>query len=548
MPLTPLRLLIALLALSSLVSAQQLFRNVTEEAGVHYLQNTPGSPGSGGFLAMCGGGAAGDVDGDGWVDIFVTAIHQAPRLFRNLGLNGHGVHRGFEDVLSTRLPGLTKGRWNGASFADVDGDGDLDLLLTGVFSARHHLWINDGAGFFSEEGLPRGLTLPGAPSHRGFSAAFGDYDRDGYLDLYVTEWGHLISSSPPAPSNSRLLRNRGASNPGYFEDVTVAAGVALEDSQPTGPGGSWQGVYSFTPHFADFDDDGWPDLAIAGDFQTSRMFWNNGDGTFLDGTLSAGVAGDENGMGAAVGDFDGDGNLDWFVTSIYDPINDCSSAACGWGSTGNRLYLGDGQRQFTDDTDSGVRDGGWGWGTTGIDFDNDGALDLAMTNGIRFDNMPAAAAFEHDVSKLWRRTSTGFDDVGLRAGIHDRGSGKGLIKLDYDRDGDQDLFIINNGGAPVLYRNDLDSEAHWLQVDLRSHGPNSRAIGARVKVWPSLNAASLVREQSASSNFLSQNETLLHFGLGATAVAPRVEIRWPGGATTVLSNVPAGQRLQVLEP
>ncbi|MFT7668457.1 MAG: hypothetical protein ACI8X5_001150 [Planctomycetota bacterium] len=541
---------ITLLSLASIAGAQIRFNDITALAGVSYLQNSPSVPGSGALLAMTGGAAAGDVDGDGWVDLFVTRINGNSRLFRNLGVNGGGVHLGFENVASTSfIPSPPASRMNGAAFADVDGDGDLDLMLTGIATPSHYLWMNDGTGQFVEEGATRGLSLPGNGQHQGFSASFGDFDLDGYLDLYVTEWGHVIDTVPPLPSRSRLLRNMGAANPGYYEDVTDAAGVGLEDSIPTGPGsGPWQGVYSFTPKFADFDDDGWPDLAIAGDFGTSRLFWNNQDGTFTDGTIAAAVAGDENGMGAAVGDFNGDGNLDWFVTSIYDPLGTCGPGLCNWANSGNRLYLGDGARNFTDATDLGVRDGGWGWGATDIDFDNDGRLDIAMTNGIKFTMSAFDDPFNDDMSKIFRFNGADFDDVGYRIGVRDTLSGKGILKLDFDRDGDEDMFVTNAVDRPVLYRNEGGNNRKWLQVDLQGSGANTFGIGARVLLWPDEGDAPLVREQSASSNYLSQNETLLHFGLNQDTLVDRLEVHWPGGAVSVLEDVAAEQRIVVMEP
>jgi hypothetical protein len=540
-------LVLTLLTPASL--AQVAFVDVTASSGIQYSQNAVSGVTATGMAVMSGGAAAGDVDGDGWVDVLVTRLHGSPILFRNMGEDSSGQHLGFSNsnLSSFGAPGRLT-RTNGASFGDVDGDGDLDLLCTGLVTARHYLWINDGAGHFSEEGAARGLDLPGDPEHRGFSSSFGDYDRDGYLDLYVTEWGHYASGGSLAPSNSRLLRNKGAVSPGYFEDVTVAAGVALESGTANTPGGSWGGVFSFTPKFADFNNDGWPDLAIAGDFTTSRLFWNNGDGTFTDGTAAAGVGRDENGMGSAVGDFNGDGNQDWFVTSIYDTVNNCPTGGCNWGGSGNRMYYGDGQGTFTDATDLGVRDGGWGWGATNIDFDNDGLLDLAMTNGVRFGASGPDAMFHHDVSKLFHNTGSGFTDVGVSMGIDDRRSGKGIVKLDYDRDGDQDLLIVNAGAQPVLYRNDAGATSEWLQLELQGSGANSFGIGARVELFPDAGDAPLVRWQSASSNYLSQNEALLHFGLGVDQVVKRIEVHWPAGTTTVLRDVPCRQRLVVVEP
>ncbi len=546
---SPLIALIALIALTPSAAGQLQFTDITMESGVEYIQNQLDSPG---MSIMSGGASAGDIDGDGWVDLFVTRCGRSSIMFRNLGINRAGEHLGFSRVTSRAFPqGPLQTRLNGASFGDVDGDGDLDLLATGLHTGQHFLWINDGEGHFYEEGVARGLVLAGARQQKGFSSAFGDFDRDGYLDLYVTEWGHLTDSNAPTPSNSRLLRNRGDAAPGYFTDVTDRAGVALESGTAQSADSSWTGVYSFTPRFADFNDDGWPDLAIVGDFGTSRLFWNQRDGSFLDGTTDSGVGGDENGMGATIADFDRDGNLDWFITSIYDPFDNCHRTSCSWGSTGNRLYLGQGNRSFDDATDSGVRNGGWGWGATEIDFDNDGWLDLAMTNGFEFGEGGTSEQllqFEHDPTKLWRNRGGTFRDVGFSLGIQDRRAGKGIVKFDFDRDGDQDLFITNTGDRPILYRNDGGNELAWLQVDLRSSGTNSRGIGARVRLWPEEGDAPLVREQSASSNYLSQNETLIHFGLGADERVRRLEVSWPSGRKSVVENLSARRRIRIQEP
>ncbi|MFT4541322.1 MAG: hypothetical protein ACI841_001052 [Planctomycetota bacterium] len=536
-----------LCALCPPVTAQVQFVDVTTAMGVAYDHNDSTLGVSEAFV-MGGGAAAADYDGDGWTDLIVSRADQRAILFKNLGRDGNGAHRGFSDVSNYAFKGQAPGaRSNGLAWADVDGDRDLDLFVTSMFSLRFHLYINNGNGRFDEEAIPRGAALASPNRHLGFSPSFGDYDRDGYLDLFVTEWG-FPSATTTGVSSARLLRNLGSQNPGHFIDATDAAGVSIEDSVAQGPAGSFSGVYSFTAHWADFDADGWPDLALANDFQTSRLFWNNGDGTFTDGTASAGVGTDKNGMGATVCDFDGDGLLDWFVTSIYDPADTCNTTAtCNWGSDGNRLYMNVGGRQFSDRTDSGVRDGGWGWGASHWDYDNDGDRDLAMTNGIVFTSNSNEDYFNTDATRVWRNDGHGFTETAAALGVTDTRSGKGLLVFDFDRDGDQDLFVANNGHQPLLYRNDGGNAASWLQVRLHGNGPNTHGIGARVSVWTSANGAPQVQEMSASSNFLGQNEPVLHFGLGSAASLHQVLVDWPSGAVSQRNNLANGRRVTIVE-
>ena len=349
----------------------------------------------------------------------------------------------------------------------------------------------------------------------------------------------------------RLLRNRGAAAPGRFEDVTETAGVSIEHIVGTGKNRTTNGVFSFAPRFCDLDNDGWPDLVIASDFSTSRLFWNNGDGTFMDGTASAGVGTDENGMGSAVGDYDADGLLDWFVTSIYDPDDACPR--CNWGASGNRLYRNDGDRRFSHVTDAaGVRNGGWGWGTSFLDYDNDGDLDLIMTNGVdmaREDD--GERPFRTDPMRLWRNDDGVFKDVSIPSGITDRQPGKGLLVFDYDNDGDLDVFVVNNPGVPVLYRNDTDGAHGWLRVKLVGTRSNRDGIGARVIVAPDRfdPLRAYLREVDGGSNYLGQNERVAHFGLGVVdAPVFRVMVIWPSGAIQELFDVEPNSLLVVVEP
>ncbi len=521
----------------------QTFTDVTGASGISYVQNQIDPSQISEFQAITGGAAAGDFDGDGWVDLYVTRIDQTDILYRNTG-DGK-----FQDVTSWAFgtQHLQNVQTNGPAWGDIDNDGDLDLYVTSIDSTRYHLFVNDGQGQFSEQAIARGADLSSVLDHYGYSSTFGDYDRDGFLDLYVTEWGQIDTGSPAVRSHARLLRNVGRTNPGHFTDVTDAAGVNVDDGIGFGPqSGQFNGVVLFSPRFSDMDGDGNVDLAIAGDFGTSRLFWNNGDGTFRDGTEAANVGTDENGMGSAVGDYDGDGDLDWFVTSIYEPSGQIPENA-NWGTTGNRLFRNNGDRTFADATDTaGVRDGGWGWGAAWLDYDNDGDLDLVMTNGHVKDG-PEEDHFNNDPMRLWRNDGQGtFTEVAASEGVDDKGSGKGLLTFDYDRDGDLDIFVVNNAGQPVLYRNDTDG--HYLQVKTDGVLSNADGIGAQLIVTPSLGGPSQIREVNAGSHFLGQSEFIAHFGLGDQTQIDLLTIQWPSGTIQSLVNVSSDQLVVVTEP
>lgn len=529
------------LGLPLLATARPVFTDVTLQAGIDYLQHTFPDPHPLFVEAfyMSGSAAAGDYDGDGNIDLYVTIADRPDILYRN---NGDGT---FTD--KTLEAGLgVENCCNGAGWADVDNDGDLDLYLSNVLSYQFYLFINDGDGTFSEQAQLRGASLVGVDLHYGFSVTFGDYDGDGYLDIHTTEWRRDTANVTGARSNSRLLRNRGIQAPGFFDNVTDSAGVALE-----GVTGANIGTFSFSSRFSDLDDDGHLDLAIAADFGESRLFWNNGDGTFTDGTVAAGLGGDENGMGNTIGDYDGDGLLDWFVTSVFDPLDPCANASCGWGATGNRLYRNNGDRTFSDQTDAaGVRDGAWGWGATFLDYDNDSDLDLVMTNGINLPdevNFTIEDAFELDQMRFWENDGSGvFTLVADEIGITDTGSGKGLLKFDFDNDGDEDIFVVNNGGRPVLYRNDGGNANDWLRFACTGRRP---CFGARITVTPVSGGPTQLHEMNAGNNFLGQNEATAHFGLGqAASTVDSVWIRWPNGITQLMANVPVNTTVHIAAP
>lgn len=506
------------------------FCNTAEKVGLVYNQfATLGTNQVEPFL-MTGGGAVVDYNRDGWPDLFVTRMDAPPILF----VNQQGR---FEALPGERIGVSLASGANGVAWADVDNDGDGDLHITTVGHGRNYLYLNEGDRFL-EVAVERGVdSSTGFPPRSGYGSAFGDYDRDGYLDLFSSSWGDYGGVA------NRLFRNQGQSRPGWFMDVTERAGVSMADmlAEDIAP----RYAYGFAPRFVDFDNDRWPDLAVVADYRNSRLFWNRADGTFADGTRTAGVGTEDNGMGSTVGDFNGDGRLDWFVTSIFN-------ADSLFGGTGNRLFENIGNRQFRDvTTAAGVREGGWGWGTAFFDADNDGDLDLMMTNGIRFEE-PVYTKFREDRTTVWRNNGDGtFTDMSQAWGVTDTGDGKGLMILDYDRDGRLDVFIVNTAGAPILYRNELPATNQWIQLRLRGVTSNRDAIGACIILQAesaSAGSTQQVRLVDGGNNYLGQDERIVHFGLGpASGSNFRAIIRWPSGVVQAVPQLQPGMRHEIVE-
>jgi hypothetical protein len=454
-----------------------------------------------------GGAAAGDYDRDGWLDLYVVRGDiGANLLFHN---RGDGT---FAEVAATAGVAGAPTRGNGPIFVDLDGDAWPDLLVGGIEGSAPAAYRNLHDGTFASVANGAGLTH-GQPQ---YSMALGDVDHDGDLDLAATHWAQ--------DQRVTLWQNDGT---GVFSNATFLAG--LDGTQ----------TYGFTPIFADVTDDGWLDLLVAGDFGSSRVFHNAGDGTFTRSVDP--VITDENGMGASVIDYDRDGDLDWFVSSIWDPNG---VAEGNWGVTGNRLYRNKGNGTFEDvTTAAGVRQGYWGWGSCFADFDNDGHPDLFHVNGFTIDQ---ADEYYADPSRLFVARGDGtFAERSAELGIADTGQGRGVVCFDYDRDGDIDLLISNNGQALRLYRNDGGNEGSYLTVSLAGLPPNTGGIGARV--FASARGGTQMREIRAGNNFESADPPVAHFGLGKSRSVRKLLVEWPDGSVTVRRNVAARQHLMITQ-
>ncbi|MEM6795788.1 MAG: VCBS repeat-containing protein, partial [Acidobacteriota bacterium] len=337
--------------IATFAEAQSLtFTDVTAQAGLDYEHGYAAGPNTEARRAT-GGVAVGDYDRDGWLDLYAVRGDLGPNmLLRN---RGDGT---FSDVAAAAGVALGGAPSSGPGFFDYDGDGWLDLLVGGIEGAKPRLFRNRGDGTFEERTPWSNLRVEGDT----FSTAFGDYDVDGDLDIVMSHWNIMNSTD-----DGHIWRNDGADGFTEMKDADIGiTGYEVFD-------------YSLAPSFVDYDEDGWPDLLISSDFGTSKIYRNRGDGTF--DNLTTDVISDENGMGSAFGDYDGDGDLDWFVSSIWDPDG---IPAGRWGVTGNRLYRNLGNGAFEDATEeSGVREGYWGWAACFVDFDHDLDLDLFHVNG-----------------------------------------------------------------------------------------------------------------------------------------------------------------------
>jgi hypothetical protein len=467
---------------------------------------------------MTGGLAVGDYNGDGYADLFCVGGGLAPdKLFINDG-NGHFT----DEAADWGVAALHMS--NGASAADYDGDGWIDIYVTSfgpsggpAAPGYHRLYHNNGNGSFTNVAGSAGVNYSSFSAAGGYGSAWGDYDLDGDLDLFVTTWRAKVQGN-------RLYKNEGD---GTFTDATTDA-----------LGGAAFVAWGFQPAFADMNGDLYPELLISADFDTSRYFVNNGDGTFDDFTVPSGTGLDENGMGQTIGDVDRDEILDWYVTSVHQ-----ANPPAGI-DNGNMLYMGIGNDVYEERSEAaGCNDGGWGWGTIALDVDHDGWLDLIEVNG------RPAAQWANERAKLFHNLGEAiFEEIAEDSGFDCVGEGRGVVYLDAEQDGDLDVAVCMNESSLEYYRN-LTGTGAWLQVELDTASnpllaPNG--FGARVEAV--VGSVTHVRILNGSPSYLSTSEHVVHFGLDNAVTVDELRVIWPRGQVTTLQGVAVDQRLVIPGP
>ena len=482
-----------------------------------------------------------DYDNDGWPDIFLVngtrldglSAAQAPtnRLYRN---NHDGT---FTDV--TAKAGLTATGWGqGVCVGDYDNDGWEDLYIT--YYGKNRLYHNNH-GVFTEVAGKAGVA--GSGKDWGTGCAFVDYDRDGKLDLVVANYVDFDLATAPAPGDRPTCIWKGVpvmcgprGLPGAKNILYHNRGDGtFEDVTTKAHIDRTDGHYAFSVSTFDFDEDGWPDIFIACDSTPSILYRNNHDGTFTDVAVTAGAAFNEDGreqagMGSTIGDYNGDGHLDIFKTNFSDDTS--------------TLYKNNGDGTFNDATSAaglGLYTQYLGWGTMFLDVDNDGWPDLLLVNGHVYpevDSQHLGSSYKEPRILFHNNGDGTFSDISSTAGsaITTLASSRGLAVGDLWNDGRMSAVINNMNAAPSLLVNQVRSSNHWIAVHTVGTKSNHDGIGARIRVKTA--SRILMDEVRSGSSYISNSDMRVHFGLGKADKIEWVEIRWLSGLTEQFANLP----------
>ena len=518
------------------------FTDITAAAGLQF-HHVDGRSGERYFLETVGSGAAFfDYDGDGWIDIyFVNGADlpgfrspQSPTnvLYRN---NGNST---FTDVTEQAGVGDT-GYGGGCAVGDYDNDGNLDVYVTNF--GTNVLYRNNGDSTFTDVTQHAGV----GDKRWSLGCAFADYDNDGFVDLYVTNYidfhfethtnctqKGVAAYCPPESFEGAPDTLYRNNGDGTFTDVTTIAGVYNE-------GGKGMGVV-----FGDYDNDGDADCYVGNDAGENFLYQNRGDGTFTNVGWMAGVEADENGnvqgtMGVDFGDYDNDGLLDLIAINYQQQPN--------------ALYRNDNANFFTDVSFvAGMADSVpyVGWGVDFFDVDNDGDKDLLIANGHlqdtieQYDDTTTYPQHNH----LLINNGQGYfvnESVKTGNGLQSRKVSRGLATGDYDNDGDLDVLICNANDTPQLLRNDSEMQENWILIHTIGTRSNRAGIGTRVKIQT--DTLIQIDEVRGGSGYLSQNDLRLHFGIGAHKHIDRIEARWPSGIVDIIRDVAPNQIITITE-
>ncbi len=486
----------------------QNFENITSISGFENVRENNGV-------------AVADYDNDNDLDVFIVAIKNdissdpstSSKLFRN---NNDGTFTNVTDQagLSNLYPrteevsffGLAGSKF-GAYWGDYDNDGYVDIFLSNYNKIQ--LFHNNGDGTFENVTEQSGFPLSNDCSNNNVS--WFDYNNDSYLDLFIADWKTCGSN--------KLYRNN---KDGTFQDISQQIGLVENISN----------FHSYTSFPFDFNNDGWMDIYVANDLsRPNRLYINNKGEQFEDQAINFGLNSNVDDMGIAIGDYNNDGNFDFFITAIEK----------------NVLYHNNGNNIFTNIALSkGVNNTGWSWGTTFADFDLDGDLDLFVASG--FELLRGTAEDNVYYKNELSNSQNNFIDITSSLGMNDLGSSVSTVDFDYDNDGDLDLFVTNSDKQPFFYENKTintsDSSLNWFKIHLEGTVSNKSAIGTKISLTTSQGT---IHRYFNGVGFLSQNIKPVHFGLIDDSEITELKIKWPSGIEEVYNSITVNNSIKAIE-